>query len=80
MAVALGWGHGYATEAAQATVAWARCQWPDLPVIARVRPDNAASAAVAANAGLIWYPELDCEGFDGWDLILASGWSASASD
>ena len=80
MAVALRWGHGYATEAAQATVAWARCQWPDLPVIARVRPDNAALAAVAANAGLIRYPALDYEGFDGWDLILASGWSASASD
>jgi RimJ/RimL family protein N-acetyltransferase len=44
-------GCGIATEAASALVAWLRTQPVDL-VVAHIHPDHAASAAVAAAAGL----------------------------
>lgn len=44
-------GNGVATEAAAAVVAWATSHFPGRPIIARVRPNNIASARVAARAG-----------------------------
>ncbi|HEV2005660.1 MAG TPA: GNAT family N-acetyltransferase [Candidatus Limnocylindrales bacterium] len=45
-------GHGYASEAAQALVGWlVRLGVPT--IVAHVHPDHAASAAVAARAGLV---------------------------
>jgi ribosomal-protein-alanine N-acetyltransferase len=61
------WGFGFATEAATAVVAAAP---PDLPVIARVRPANVASARVAEHAGLVRAPHLDTGGADGPDWIF----------
>jgi [ribosomal protein S5]-alanine N-acetyltransferase len=66
------WGHGIATEAASASVAWAADHAPEWTVIARVRPDNVASQRVALKAGLIRAPHLDSNGFDGVDWVYAS--------
>jgi RimJ/RimL family protein N-acetyltransferase len=44
-------GRGLATEAAKALVAWCEGQQLEM-VIAHIRPDHAASGAVAASAGL----------------------------
>lgn len=63
------WGDGVATEAASAVVAWATAHIPDHPVVARVRPDNIASARVAARAGLHRAEYLDTYGEDGLDLV-----------
>lgn len=53
-------GQGYATEAARALVSWLRRQSAD-PVVAHIHPRHAASAAVAAAAGLTpteqWHDE-----------------------
>jgi ribosomal-protein-alanine N-acetyltransferase len=68
------WGKGFATEAATAVVAWAAEHGPEHPVIARVRPANAASAQVAAHAGLKRAEHLDGPGYDGHDLIFVSHW------
>ena len=46
------WGHGYATEAVEAILAWARVHQPDLSVTARVATTNAASLALAERVGL----------------------------
>ncbi|MCE7003998.1 GNAT family N-acetyltransferase [Kibdelosporangium philippinense] len=69
------WGNGIATEAAKAVVTWATARLSDLPIIARVRPNNIASQRVATRAGLVRREHLDCEGFDGFDWIYASTWS-----
>ncbi|MBU3066200.1 GNAT family N-acetyltransferase [Nocardia sp. NEAU-G5] len=45
-------GRGLATEAASAVVAWSHAHLPELPVIARIQPDNHASPGVALRAGL----------------------------
>jgi [ribosomal protein S5]-alanine N-acetyltransferase len=66
------WGLGIATEAATAVVSRARQLRPDLPIIARVRPDNVASARVAVKCGLTRAPDLDTAGQDGIDLIYRS--------
>lgn len=66
------WGHGYATEAAGAVVAWAADQ--PLPLTARVRPANTASQAVATKVGLTRTPALDTEGEDGLDWLYVSRW------
>jgi RimJ/RimL family protein N-acetyltransferase len=66
------WGNGIATEAATAVVAWAAAHGPGLPVAARVRPGNVASARVAERAGLHRAPHLDVTGEDGLDLIYTS--------
>jgi RimJ/RimL family protein N-acetyltransferase len=67
------WGNGIATEAATAVVSWACDQGIGLPVAARVRPANVASARVAERAGLHRTPDLDVDGEDGLDWIYLSG-------
>jgi RimJ/RimL family protein N-acetyltransferase len=59
------WGYGFATEAAAAVVHWADAQLVNVPVIARVRPANAASQRVAEHAGLARAEHLDTQGEDG---------------
>lgn len=69
------WGRGVASEAASVVVEWALARSPALPVIARVRPDNVASARVATKAGLSRAEGLDTLGEDGLDRIFVSpGW------
>jgi [ribosomal protein S5]-alanine N-acetyltransferase len=67
------WGNGLATEAATAVIAWAAAHRPQHPVVARVRPDNVASARVALRSGLHRAEHLDSAGEDGLDLIYTSG-------
>jgi [ribosomal protein S5]-alanine N-acetyltransferase len=69
------WGRGVATEAATAVVEWTDAHRPADPVIARVRPANAASQRVAVHAGLRRAEHLDTQGEDGLDWIYASRWS-----
>jgi RimJ/RimL family protein N-acetyltransferase len=52
---------------------------PGLPVIARVRPANVASARVAERAGLVRAEHLDTDGADGPDLIFQTPQSAAGS-
>lgn len=68
------WGRGVATEAATAVVDWAADHLRDRPIIARVRPDNIASAKVAARTGLRRAEHLDTDGEDGLDWIYTSNW------
>jgi len=68
------WGAGVATEAATAVVGWAAVGAPGRPVVARVRPLNVASAAVAERAGLVRDERLDVEGADGLDHVFVRGW------
>jgi [ribosomal protein S5]-alanine N-acetyltransferase len=46
------WGRGYATEAATATLAWARVHLPDARIVARARVENTASIYVLEKVGL----------------------------
>lgn len=66
------WGQGFASEAATAVTSWASRHIPDLPLIARVRPANAASQRVAVRAGLTRAEHLDGTGYDGFDWIYAA--------
>ena len=61
------WGHGYATEAAQAVLDWTSRNLPGEVVLARIRPMNAASQAVARRAGLRRDSLFDDHGEDGLD-------------
>jgi ribosomal-protein-alanine N-acetyltransferase len=70
------WGDGIATEAATAVVQWAD---RNEMLIARVRPENAASITVAQRAGLRRAPDLDTVGEDGLDWIFARQ-TATAKD
>jgi RimJ/RimL family protein N-acetyltransferase len=71
------WGNGIATEAATAVVNWATTHLPDRPVVARVRPDNVASATVAERTGLRRDAHLDTAGEDGLDWIFVKNWAPS---
>lgn len=66
------WGVGIATEATTAVIAQSQSHWPDRPVIARIRPENHASARVAVKLGLVRAPELDDVGEDGPDHLFIS--------
>ena len=59
------WGRGVATEAATELVLRATAHQLQLPVVARVRPQNRASAAVALGAGLQRAAQWDSTGEDG---------------
>ncbi|MFF7767348.1 GNAT family N-acetyltransferase [Streptomyces massasporeus] len=67
------WGQGLASEAATAVAARAFRDVPDIPLIARVRPNNIASQRVAVRAGLTRAEHLDETGDDGFDWICAAG-------
>ncbi|MEO3815054.1 GNAT family N-acetyltransferase [Plantactinospora sp. B24E8] len=68
------WGDGVATEVATTVVDWASVRLSGRPIVARVRPDNVASATVAVRAGLHRAPHLDTDGEDGLDWIFTRGW------
>lgn len=53
------WGQGYATELASQALQVAHEHLPELPVIARVRPNNFSSRQVAERVGLLRRPDLD---------------------
>jgi len=61
-------GRGYASEAAQAVVAWLAGRRVST-IVAHVHPDHAASAAVAARAGLLATDEIH-DGERVWRLEL----------
>ncbi|EMY34748.1 acetyltransferase [Arthrobacter crystallopoietes BAB-32] len=69
------WGRGYGTEAVRAVVAHANELLELPPVIARVRPGNAASARIVRAAGFEPAPELGLEGPDGYEDIYVLNWS-----
>ena len=73
------WGDGIATEAATAVVDWASADLPGETLIARVRPENAASARVAERAGLRRAPELDAIGEDGPDWVFVRATTAKGA-
>lgn len=73
------WGNGLGSEATTAVVEWATLHLPDMPVIARVTPENVASARVALKAGLVRAEELDSPGEDGIDWIFTSNWRRTMS-
>ena len=66
------WGRGYATEAAAASLAWAREALGWREVIHVIHPDNAASRAVAVRLGSRHLrmdrlpPPLDAEAMEIW--------------
>ena len=66
------WGRGYAREAARASLEAAAGVDASRPVIARIRPDNTASARVAEAIGLVRRPDLDLDGDDGRDEIWST--------
>lgn len=68
------WGDGLGSEAATAVVEWATEHLADMPVIARVAPENVASARLAVKAGLARAEDLDSPGEDGVDWIFTSNW------
>lgn len=74
------WAHGLASEAATRVVAWTLESYRDVPVVARVRPANAASHRVATRAGLRRMPELDTSGEDGPDWIYAVNWATRGDE
>lgn len=67
------WGHGYATEMAREAIRMACAYLPELPIVARIRRQNAPSLAVAVRAGLVRQPDLDTAEH----LIYALGWEDS---
>ncbi|MEU0898281.1 GNAT family N-acetyltransferase [Streptomyces massasporeus] len=67
------WGQGLAGEAATVVAAWAFRNVPDVPLIARVRPNNIASQRAAVRAGPTRAKHLDGPGYDGCDWIYAAG-------
>lgn len=71
------WGEGIATEATLAVLAQCQSHWPERPVVARIRPQNHASARVAVKLGLVRAPELDEDGEDGPDHLYISPRSGS---
>ena len=53
------WGRGYATEALEATLSWARRDWRRNVVWAGHFADNRASAAVLVKAGFLYTGEVE---------------------
>ena len=52
------WGRGFATEAAQGALAWAKTDWRRKMVVAGHYADNAASAQVLIKAGFLYTGEI----------------------
>jgi RimJ/RimL family protein N-acetyltransferase len=59
------WGNGYATELARAAQRAAESVDPDLPLVAWIHEDNAASQAVARHLGLKDYGQLEADHWKG---------------
>ena len=53
------WGHGYASEAARATVSWLFANLDDQAVWAITHTSNVRSRAVMARLGMAHHPDLD---------------------
>lgn len=53
------WGHGYATEAARASLEWVFAELPDEAAWAITSIDNQRSRAVMDRLGMRYHPELD---------------------
>jgi RimJ/RimL family protein N-acetyltransferase len=64
-------GRGFAVESARAVVMWLQRRRV-LTIVAHVRPEHHASAAVAAGAGLEPTDEIDSDGERIWRLTAAS--------
>ena len=73
------WGRGIGGEASAAVVQWGRSHWPEIPIIARVRPENHASRMLSERCGLRRAPDLDTDGEDGMDWVFVTSWSTSVS-
>lgn len=71
------WGRGLATEAAEAVVDYADRRLPGLAVIARVRPQNAASRRIVTKLGLVKQPSLGVVGEDGFEDVYTRRWPSS---
>ncbi|MFP2959970.1 GNAT family N-acetyltransferase [Myxococcus sp. 1LA] len=56
------WGTGYATEMARTALALARRHLPEVPVVAIIHPENAASIRVAERSGMRFERAFDYEG------------------
>lgn len=56
------WGHGYATEAAQACKEWAFANLKTERVISLIRPENLPSRRVAERNGMTIWKEIDWRG------------------
>lgn len=63
------WERGFATEAAGAVVRHVDSGVPELDVVAKARPTNAASHRVLAKLGLVRRPSLDEAGEDGLENV-----------
>ncbi len=59
------WGSGYATEMARVALALARQQLPDVPLVAIIHPENAASIRVAERLGMRLERMIPYEGIPG---------------
>lgn len=57
-------GKGFARESAEAAVAAARNTYPELPIVARIAPQNTASVALAERLGMVQ------SGTDGEDVLF----------
>lgn len=68
------WGQGFATEAARAVVDYADRRLPELAMIAKVRPQNAASGRIVAKVGLVKQPSLGGVGEDGFEDVYTRRW------
>lgn len=56
------WGHGYATEAARASLAYARQHLPGERVVGKAMPENGASIHVLEKIGLIYEGDTEEDG------------------
>jgi ribosomal-protein-alanine N-acetyltransferase len=57
------WGHGFAREAAQASIEVARALAPELRVVVRTRPTNEPAARLALAVGMARAETFDSNGF-----------------
>jgi [ribosomal protein S5]-alanine N-acetyltransferase len=68
------WGRGYASELARHAVRWAASNRPDVPVLARTRPENIGSQRTAEAAGLQRRPDLEVDDNAGHIVVLVTPW------
>ncbi len=66
------WGHGYATEAAQALLAYAHNDLALSRIVAMVDPNNEASKKVAEKIGMVHEKDIMMPGYAYPDLLYVS--------